>query len=178
MGIAQTHRLQAEGGDRLVEANRVRRHLRNALCQLGGPLQQPAGRHHLVHHPDPESLRGVEVIATDVDPPAGSEVERAYAVEALRRYQPRVVLGSFVPFDSGVDGQVLAEPCVLHYVRVDARLGGQFGAPALWDGAAWRASQLNETTRWMVCRHDVWMGQGQPILQHGEAWRLDRKAGS
>ena len=122
--------------------------------------------------------RGVEVIATDIDPPAGSAVVRAGAAEALRRYQPCVVLGSFVPFDSGVDAQVSAEPCVLHYVRLDARLGGQFGGPALWDGAAWRATQLDEATRWMICRHDVWMGPGQPILQHGEAWRLERTAGS
>ena len=121
---------------------------------------------------------GVEVIATDADPPGGSEVERAGAGAGMCRYQPRVVLGSFVPFDSGVDAQVLAEPCVLHYVRLDARLGGQFGAPSLWDGSAWRATQLDEATRWMICRHDVWMGPGQPILQHGEAWLLERKAGS
>ena len=119
--------------------------------------------------------RGVEVIGTDAEAPAGSAVVRVEAAEALRRHRPRIVLGSFVPFDAGVDRAVLAGPSVAHYVVLNARLGGQLGDACLWGTQEWSGSLMEAATRWMICRHDVWMGSDRPLLRHGEVWHFHRK---
>ncbi len=118
---------------------------------------------------------GVEVVPTDTDPPQGSGTVRTSAEEALRRYRPAVVLGSFIPFDAGVDEEVMRFPSVRHYVVLGARIGGLFGSNALWDNPHWAAEPLEEIGRWMLTRHDVWLGlPDKPLLQHGEAWHLKR----
>lgn len=101
------------------------------------------------------------------------------AEAALHHFRPKVVLGVFVPFDAGVDEAVLACPSVQHYVVLNARIGGLLGSSALWQRPGWRAEPLDAVGRWMLTRHDVWMGPvGQPdcsepnILQHGEAWHF------
>ena len=118
---------------------------------------------------------GVAVEATDADPPPGAPVQRATALEALRRYRRKVVLGSFVPVDAGVDEAVLGFPSVRHYVVLGSRLGGELGSAALWNSAGWSAWPLKQVARWMLTRHDVWIGpsHGQ-ILRHGEAWHFAR----
>lgn len=120
--------------------------------------------------------RGVTVKATDSDPPADGTlpVARFNADEALRRHRPRVVLGSFVPVDSDVDRQVLDDPGVRHYVVLNARIGGEYGAACLWRHAGWTRTRLAAVDRWMICRHDVWLGAHRPPLRHGEAWLLSR----
>jgi hypothetical protein len=118
---------------------------------------------------------GVAVIATDAQPLADSGVERLSATEALARYEPAVVLGSFVPVDSGVDAAVLAAPSVRHYVVLNARLGGLFGSAELWQTAGWTGRPLPAISRRMITRHDAWLDEPQrPILQHGEAWHWQR----
>lgn len=118
---------------------------------------------------------GLNVVATDANPPAGCGVARASAVETLRQYRPRIVVGCFVPADAGVDEAVLACPGVRHYVVLGARVGGEFGSMALWRASGWMGRPLPEVTRWMLTRHDVWTNQpGRPILQHGEAWWFHR----
>ena len=151
---ALSHHLSAIGDGPVVE-----------LCAGNGELA------------DALHKRGVDVIATDVDPPSGSAVVRADAAEALDHYRPSVVLGSFVPFDAGVDELVSAGPYVEQYVVVNARLGGELGNACLWRHQTWRAAQIADVTRWMICRHDVWMGSYRPVLQHGEAWNLRKAAG-
>ena len=122
---------------------------------------------------------GVQVVATDAAPAGGSAVIRASAEEALRRHQPAVVLGSFVPVDAGVDERVMGFPSVRHYVVLGARLGGLFGSAALWRDSRWAAEQLADVSRWMLTRHDVWLGTpGRRILQHGEAWHFRRTPGN
>lgn len=119
--------------------------------------------------------RGVAVLATDADPPARSAtVERLTAREALCRYDPEVVLGSFVPMDAGVDHQVLDHPRVREYVVLNARLSGAFGAECLWTPGGWDHRLLPAVTASMVCRHDVWIGDAQPVLRFGEAWWFSR----
>ncbi|MGH9160685.1 MAG: hypothetical protein ACRD2X_11975 [Vicinamibacteraceae bacterium] len=120
--------------------------------------------------------RGIAVIATDRRPASRTKtaVERRAADDALRRYRARVVLGSFVPVDSPVDQQVLDASDVRHYVVLNARLGGQLGARCLWTRPGWRRRPLEQVTRWMICRHDVWLGPNRPPLTHGEAWLLSR----
>ena len=61
-------------------------------------------------------VAGVPVTATDADPPKEARVERRTAADALRIWRPAVVLGSFVPVDSGVDRLVMRYPSVRHYV--------------------------------------------------------------
>lgn len=118
----------------------------------------------------------LQMFATDREP-CGDCVEQATADEALRRYQPQVVLGSFVPVDSRVDEAVLSFPSVQHYVVLGARLGGMFGSQALWQSSGWQAEPLEEVARWMLTRHDVWLGlPTKPVLRHGEAWLLSRRA--
>ncbi len=114
---------------------------------------------------------GVEVVATDADPPAGSGVERASADEALRRYRPAVVLGCFCP----VDETVLGFASVRHYVVLGARIGGLFGSVGLRESAQWAVEPLEEVTRWLLTRHDVWVGPTRRILRHGEAWHFHRR---
>ena len=146
--------------------------LAELLASLGdGPvLEVCAGRGDLS-----EALRsaGAASTATDADPPQGACVERLSAEEALRRYRPAVVLGSFVPVDSGVDRLVLRFPSVRHYVVLGGRVGGQFGSAALWEDSGWTAEPLDQLTRWMLTRHDVWVEEGT-ILRHGEAWHFLR----
>ena len=150
---------------------------------------------------------GVQVHATDAKPPEGAEVLCLSAEAALRRFEPAVVLGVFVPFDAGVDEAVLACPSVRHYVVVNARLAGALGSPSLWRTPGWECEPLDELRRWLLTRHDVWLGpvgpppsgavddsRGRPgtpdatyrvwgplshrILQHGEAWHFARTAGT
>ena len=135
-------------------------------------LEVCAGRGELA-----EALRwaGIPIVATDAEPAAGSAVERAPTEEALRRHRPAVVLGCFVPVDAGVDQAVLRFPSVRHYLVLGARLGGLLGSAALWRNPNWSARRLEQVSRWMLTRHDVWLGMPrQPILQHGEAWHLRR----
>ena len=138
-----------------------------------GPiLEVCAGRGELA-----EAIRaaGVHVVATDAAPPADSAVIRASAEEALRRYRPAAVLGCFVPIDTGVDELVMRFPSVRHYVVLAARIGGLLGSPPLWRDPNWTAEPLAEVSRWMLTRHDTWIGTpGRSILRHGEAWHLHR----
>lgn len=118
---------------------------------------------------------GADVMPTDTHPPEGSRAVGASAEEALQQYRPTVVLGSFVPFDAGVDRHVMRFPSVWHYVVLGARIGGLLGSSALWDNPHWAAEPLDEVARWMLTRHDVWLGlPDKPLLQHGEAWHLKR----
>jgi hypothetical protein len=116
-------------------------------------------------------------VATDADPPARSGVEPASADEALRRYRPTVVLGCFCPVDAPVDAAVLGFPSVRHYVVLGARIGGLFGSEGLLENADWTAEPLEEVTRWLLTRHDVWLGgPGRRLLRHGEAWHFRRRS--
>ncbi len=119
---------------------------------------------------------GVRVHSTDVEVPDGAAefVERMAADEALEQYRPAVVLGSFVPIDSGIDAMVMSFPSVRHYVVLGARIGGLFGSATLWEEAGWTARPLDAVTQWMITRHDVWI-DGRTILRHGEAWLFSRK---
>ena len=142
------------------------------LCGVDSVLEVCAGTGRLA-----EALAsvGVRTVATDIAPPAGSTVDRASAPDALDRWRPAVVLASFVPFDSGVDSAVLSAASVEHYVVLNSRLGGQLGSGILWAHPDWIARPLPRISRWMICRHDVWIDPLQPILQHGETWHLSRK---
>lgn len=119
---------------------------------------------------------GTEVIATD-RAPAAAGVHRMEATEALSFWQPKTVIGCFVPFDSGVDRAVLACPSVRHYVVLNARINGLLGDPMMWNVAGWSARPLLDVRQWMVTRHDVWMPR-RPMLTRGEAWLFERDSGS
>lgn len=150
-----------------------------SLAQRLGPLDDSpvlevsAGRGELA-----ESLRaaGVRMVATDVELPEGftGPVERRSAEQALEQYRPALVLGSFVPVDSGIDRMVMSFPSVRHYVVLGARIGGLFGSASLWEEAGWTARPLDAVTQWMITRHDVWIDR-RTILRHGEAWHLVKK---
>lgn len=119
---------------------------------------------------------GTAIVATDAHPPAGSAVQSATAEEALRRYRPAVVLGSFVPVDAGVDEAVTAFPSVRHYLALQAPIGGLPGSTWLWQTPGWDAVPRPEIGRWMLTRHDVWLPTPEgTILQHGEAWHFRRR---
>ena len=128
----------------------------------------------------PLAALGVRLQATDAEPPDGSEVLRMSAEAALRHFQPDVVLGVFVPHDAGVDEMVLACPSVQHYVIVNARIGGSLGSPSLWSAPGWKSEPLEDIRRWVITRHDVWLGHAGEnngdILQHGEVWHFVRTA--
>jgi hypothetical protein len=150
----------------------------DALVEALSPLPKPvlevcAGRGDLA-----EALRrrGIDVIAADADPPPGAAVDCSSAAQALRQYQPATVLGCFVPIDSGVDRAVLASPRVQSYLVLGARLNSQLGSRELWETPGWAAMRLARVTRWMITRHDVWLGEKRGVLRHGEAW-LFRRSG-
>lgn len=121
---------------------------------------------------------GSAVIATDACPPprAGEAVQTLAADEVLRRLRPRVVIGSFVPADSGVNEQVLGDSGVGHYLLLTARLPGDGGVPG--SPSEWKAEHLDHVARWMITRHDFHIDPGRPIVAHGEAWLLKRKEAS
>lgn len=138
----------------------------------GPVLEVCAGRGELA-----EALQaaGVRIHATDVELPDGAAggVERISADEALRRHRPTLVLGSFVPVDSGIDRMVMSFPSVRHYVVLGARIGGLFGSATLWEEAGWTARPLDAVTPWIFTRHDVWIDRRR-IIRHGEAWLFSR----
>ncbi len=123
---------------------------------------------------------GVHVQATDAEPPRGSAVLRMSAQAALYQFQPAVVMGVFVPYDAGVDEAVLACPSTQHYVIVNARIGGALGSPSLWTAPGWRSEPLDNVRRWVLTRHDVWLGHAGKkdgdLLQHGEVWHFERSS--
>jgi len=163
-----------DGGRFLVLCRELVASLAEVLRGLGaGPvLEVAAGRGDLA---GALTAAGVGVIAIDADPPAGAPVRRAAADVALDQHRPAVVLGSFVPVDSGIDAAVVRCPSVRHYIVLSPRIGGWLGSDALWADDAWSAEPLEEVGRWMLTRHDVWMGQpDRPLLQHGEAWHFER----
>jgi hypothetical protein len=159
-----------ELGDALASA--LRRFAGNGLV-----LEVCAGSGEMVR---PLAALGVHVAATDAEPPEGSKVLRMFAEAALRHFQPAVVLGVFVPHDAGVDEAVLACPSVRHYVIVNARIGGALGSPSLWNAPGWKSEPLEDIRRWVITRHDVWLGRGGEengdILPHGEVWHFARTA--
>lgn len=119
------------------------------------------------------SSRGVEIRATDASPQHPTVLSLS-AREAIERFRPTVVLGTFVPFDAGADEEVLKDGSVTHYVVLNARIGGQLGSPRLWTHPEWTCNELPSIERWMICRHDVWTGRGRQVKQHGEAWHFRR----
>jgi len=162
-----------EAGRYLVLSRELVDALVDALGPLPGPvLEVCAGRGELA-----EALRsggGLDVLAADADPFPGSAVVRAAAPEAIERFEPATVIGCFVPFDAGVDRAVLAAPSVQNYLVLGARLGGQLGSRELWNSPGWSRAPVPLVARWMITRHDVWLGPDRPLLKHGEAWLLRR----
>jgi hypothetical protein len=130
-------------------------------------LEVCAGRGELARVLD--SL-GTQVLATDKASAPDLSIDKA-----LHLCKSNVVLGCFVPYDSGVDEMVLANSNVEHYIVLNARIGGQLGSDLLWNHPQWKVEPIERVTQWMITRHDVWLGKGQKILTHGEAWHLSRR---
>jgi len=118
---------------------------------------------------------GLPIVAVDAASWPGTDVKPQTAEAALVEYRPAVVLGSFVPFDAGIDEKVLSSDCVEHYVVLGARINGLLGSTGLWNAPGWLARPLDEVNQWMLTRHDIWLGgPDQAILHHGEAWHFER----
>lgn len=172
---------ECEGAGRFLAASReLADTLASALrrCERGSPvLEVCAGAGMLARA---LTARGVRLHATDVGPPEGAQVLRMSAQAALQRFRPEVVLGVFVPHDAGVDEAVLACPSVRHYVVVNARIGGVLGPASLWTMPGWQYEPLNDVGRWVLTRHDLWLGPAGEhegdVLQHGEVWHFLRTA--
>ncbi|MFO7906450.1 MAG: hypothetical protein ACQESR_31520 [Planctomycetota bacterium] len=150
------------------------------LAELGPVLEVCAGSGDLARA---LNTTGVPVQATDAKPPnEAAGVWRMTADAAMRHFRPAVVLGVFVPHDAAVDEAVLACPSVQHYLALNARIGGSFASRAFWRTPGWHARPLEAIDRWMITRHDVWLGSagagpGELIKRHGEAWHLARHPG-
>ena len=156
----------------LVLTRRMVAELAGALKELsnGTVLEVCAGAGRLA---SALSSCGLEMVATDVSP-QGPEVLPLSAREALLRFRPAVMLGSFVPFDAGVDEEILNSSSAKHYVVLNARIGGRLGSPALWNHPEWTCERLPSIERPMICRHDVWLDCERGVKQHGEAWHFRR----
>lgn len=121
--------------------------------------------------------RGCNVTATDASPPPGAEhVIALDAADALRHYGPAIALGCFVPSGSGVDRAVMNCPTVRHYFVMNARLGATCGDDSLWRDRRWHPQPLAAVTDALITRHDAWLGPGDAVVRHGEAWHLQRVA--
>lgn len=136
------------------------------VCAGGGELSVALRQH------------GVALVSTDAEPPAGSDVVPLDAVDALARFQPRTVIGCFVPIDSDIDRTVLAARSVERYLVIAARINGQLGSSGLWSAADWNPSPLPDISRQLITRHDTWLGDDRGVLQRGEAWLFERKRGT
>lgn len=159
----------------------INRQLVTALCeylfslQPGEILEVCAGRGELARS---ITVAGPSVVATDASPSDKTPVIKTTVQEALRQFCPTIVIGCFVPIDSGVDEAVLAFPSVKHYLVLGARLGGALGSKALWQHPDWVADPLTWMNRWMLTRHDVLIDMRRPtVIQHGEVWHLHRRNG-
>jgi hypothetical protein len=119
--------------------------------------------------------RGIHTTATDAAPSDARHVVQLTAADALARFQPRAVMGCFVPVDSNIDALVLASGSVEIYLVIHARLNGQFGSTHLWSAEGCQAVPLPQVTQWLITRHDVWLSETQRLLQHGEAWLFQRR---
>jgi hypothetical protein len=129
-------------------------------------------------------LGGTHSAKTDpakTGPEGGSErlggVERLGAREALERHRPDLVLSCWLPFDSGAEEMILADPGVRWYLAVVQTGPGFAGSEALWRNPAWRAVPIGEADRWSVSRSDylseVTAGEH---ARHGAAFLLTRQA--
>ena len=119
--------------------------------------------------------QGLAVSATDLAPVSGRDTPPLpySAAESLDRFPAASVLGSFVPFDAGIHDRVLSAEHVRHYLILDAWPEG-VGRPGT-PGQGWRAQPLPQVSRWMITRHDAWLGDGIPVARRGEAWLLSRE---
>lgn len=121
--------------------------------------------------------RGVDMIATDVNPPIGAqEVVSLSTAIALKAYRPSVVLGSFVPVDARVHEAVLGNDTVQAYVVLGAQTGHEYGTGLPRLPAGWVCRPLPLVTSYFVCRHDVWLGNKRPLLKKGLASLLIRES--
>lgn len=117
---------------------------------------------------------GVAVTSTDANAIVGSDCVRLTAAEALSAYAPGIVLGAFVPIDSGVDALVLKHPTVHTYVVINARIGGELGTSSLWSTPGWTRRQMVTASERLLTRHDIWFADNRPVRQVGEVWCFTR----
>jgi hypothetical protein len=120
-----------------------------------------------------EALRsgGLTVTATDAAPPTSAKsVETCSAAQALQQHQPRLVIGSFVPQNAGIDATVLNHPSVGFYLVLNASFNQR--PVCQYCRADVKAYRLDALMRWMITRHDVWLDHDREPLTHGQAWLL------
>jgi len=126
---ALASRLRALGAERPVEIGAGGGALGRALRERGLPLRS-------------------------TDPEGTGEVERLGAAGALARHRPDLVLTCWLPFDSGAEARILADPGVRWYLAVVQAGPGYAGGEALWRAAGWAAEPLPGVDRWSVSRAD------------------------
>ena len=123
-------------------------------CALGNAdapvLEIGAGNGELAEHLQDA---GVDMIPTDWSPgsPAVIALE---ARDALRRYNPRVVLTSFVPADGGIERDILQYPSVHEYVYIGPLATGHRGLRSAWNVPGWKAERLHEVEEVLISRLD------------------------
>ena len=118
---------------------------------------------------------GIGVVPTD---PEASEagVEVLDAGEALAKYQPELVVGSWVPIDSAIDGAVMNFPSVRWYVYLGHEHNGVVGHEALWRAEGWEWRRLKALDEKNLGRNDVCLGfEEKRILQHGWTVLFERR---
>lgn len=117
--------------------------------------------------------RGLPLILSD---PAGTgAVQRMDARDALVRHRPDLVFSCWLPFDSGVDAIILADPGVRWYLAVVQAGPGFAGSEALWRAKEWEWRRLEEVDRWSVSRMDYLSGTDQgDHVRHGASFLFTR----
>jgi len=154
------------GAERPVEVGAGSGELGRALIERGIPfaLTDPAGTGSAGPDPEGGSVR------------LGG-VERLGAREALERHRPDLVLSCWLPFDSGAEEMILADPGVRWYLAIVQTGPGFAGSGALWRNPAWRAAPIGEADRWSVSRSDYLSEvTADEHARHGAAFLLTRQA--
>jgi len=104
---------------------------------------------------------GVNVKATDSGKwydkiKRSTEVEILDAVSAIRKYKPRMVVASWLPWDEPIDIQVFDEK--VPFIVLIGEENGATGSRRFWDERYWEkagyAKEYSECDRWNFCRTD------------------------
>ena len=106
---------------------------------------------------------GVDILATDngswnIDTGAGVEI-LDYR-EAIRRYQPVIVLSSWMPPRNDWTPDFRSANCVQEYILIGETDGGSCGLDSVWDEyPEFERVNLGKPSSYSLCRNDLFPGK-------------------
>lgn len=105
-----------------------------------------------------------------------SKVEELDAISAIRKYRPRMVVASWIGYDSELDCEIIDEKPE-YLILMGEEPGGCTGSPKFWGEWGWEAywrqkgyvqRYLGDVDKWNICRSDY------PVFYNNGHWKHGR----